>query len=134
MLVLVVILAAGAAVGYLTLDWGSQPGQAFGFGCLASAFLFFSLRNFFLPTRIRLDESGITVKEFLYTRRKSWSECKSLHLDKNGVLVSPFTFVTRLENFRGVYLRFDGNKDEVLAFLKAHMKSEKENEPGVDNG
>ncbi len=61
----VVILAAGAAVWYLTWDWGAALNNAVSFGCFSSAFLFVSLRNFFLPTKITLDETGIAVKKIL---------------------------------------------------------------------
>lgn len=64
---------------------------------------------------------------------------RSFYPDKRGVLLSPFTRPSRLENFRGVYVRYDGNKDEVDAFVKeifdkrkAELLDEKPQEEGSD--
>lgn len=110
-----------ASVGSLSLSWGADILAGALWGLFAGALLTLSLRSFFFPTRIRLDDEGITVKEPLFTRTRSWSSCKSLHLDRFGVLVSPFSFPTRLENYRGVYLRFSDNREQVLAFCRRHM-------------
>ena len=118
------ILLAIITVWLLTASWGAGVWASGGWGMFAGLILFFSLRSFFFPTTIRLDKHGITVKEPLFTRIRPWSKCKSLHQDRFGVLVSPFAFSTRLENYRGVYLRFVDNKDEVLEFLKRRMEIE----------
>ena len=116
------ILLAGLAVGLLARTWGADPEASLWWGVFSVALLFISLRGFFLPTRYRLDSEGVTVKEPLFTRNKPWSDLKSLHVDRHGVLVSPFSFSTRLENFRGLYLRFAGNRDDVLAFCERHVR------------
>jgi len=110
-------------VGFLTHSWGAGEGESVFFAVLTGFFLFINLRNFFLETSIILNNEGIALKEVFYTRKRPWSKCKSLHIDRCGVLVSPFSYPTRLENFRGIYLRFEGNKDEVMTFLKRKIKS-----------
>lgn len=122
-LVTVSVLMAMVSVGLLTSSWGSSLPSAIGWAVFSGILLTFSLRNFFLPIRYRLDNEGISVKEFLYNRQRNWDQCKSFYPDRFGVLVSPFAFRTRLENFRGVYLRFSGNKKEVLAFCQRHINA-----------
>jgi hypothetical protein len=43
-------------------------------------------------------------------------------VDKNGVLLSPFAGRSRLENFRGVYVRFGQNKDQVVNFVRSKIE------------
>lgn len=84
--------------------------------------LFASLAKFYFPTGFRLDEQGVTIKTTTQTLRKDWSLYRSFYPDKNGVLLSPFPSPSRLENFRGIYLIFDRNRDEVVAFVERQMK------------
>lgn len=99
--------------------------ESAGFGIIASALLFFSLSKFFFPTRYRLDENGVTVKSTTQTFTRPWKQFRSYYVDPNGVLLSPFAVPSRLENFRGLYVTFKDNKDEVVAYVKAHIKAPK---------
>lgn len=81
-----------------------------------------SLSSFFLPTYYELNDEKIKVKFFFNTKEKEWSMFRSFYVDKNGVLLSPFEKPSRLENFRGLYVRFNQNKDEVVDFVKSRIK------------
>lgn len=91
------------------------------FGVLAFIFLFGSLASFYFPTRYRMTQKEIVIKTKAQTLVKKWSQYRTYHPDKNGVLLSPFVRKTRLENFRGTYIRFEGNRDEVVGFVKKCM-------------
>ncbi len=91
------------------------------FGVLACLVLFASLAKFYLPTRFRLSDKRISIKTTTQTINKNWSMFRSCYPDKNGILLSPFAEVSRLENFRGVYLIFSQNADEVTAFVKTRI-------------
>jgi hypothetical protein len=90
---------------------------------LSIVFLLGSLSTFFLPTTYELSEDSIKVKFFFNTRKMEWGKYRSFYVDKNGVLLSPFEKPSRLENFRGIYIRFNQNKDEVVNFIKQRIKS-----------
>ncbi len=92
---------------------------------LAIVLLSGAVAPFFVVTTYRLEEQGVSVKRYFTTTKKRWEELRSYYPDKNGVLVSPFAKPSRLENFRGVYLRFGGNREEVLAVLKANIGQRK---------
>ncbi len=77
-----------------------------------------SLSSFFFPVTFSLDEEFITVKSPFTTKRKKWGEFRSFWVDKNGVLLSPFAQRSRLESFRGLYIRFSANSDEVVEFIR----------------
>lgn len=112
-LVTVFILVAG----FLVLV--STDSKAF--GTLALVVLFASLAKFYFPTKYRLSDQRVTIKSTTQTIHKNWSQFRSFYPDKNGVLLSPFVQPSRLENFRGVYLMFENNKDEVLRFVTDHI-------------
>lgn len=85
---------------------------------LAGAIFLGSLSTFFFPTRYELSRDKIKVKYLFTSVVKEVSMYRSFYPDKNGVLLSPFTKPSRLENFRGLYIKYHQNKTEVDAFVK----------------
>ncbi len=84
---------------------------------LSVVILVSSLTSFFLPTTYILRDDCITVKSRFRTFSRQWDSFKSYYPDKNGILLSPFSSPSRLENFRGVYIRFSHNRSEVVDFI-----------------
>lgn len=95
------------------------------FAFLAALILTASLGVFFFPTKYTLNEDGLTV-EFLGTRQiKKWGSFVRAEPEKNGIFLSPFARKNFLEHYRGVFVRYDGNKEEVDRFvLNAITKKE----------
>ncbi len=91
-----------------------------------------SLSSFFMPTKYRMDSKGIYIKTPGGKRNYNWGRFRSFYPDKNGVLLSPFKKPSRLENFRGVYIRFTDNRDEVVRFIEK-MISKYDNPEGGEN-
>jgi hypothetical protein len=94
------------------------------FAILAAVILLASLAKFYFPTAYRLSDRRIVVKTTTQTLSKEWSLYRSFYPDKNGVLLSPFVGPSRLENFRGLYLMFNNNRDEIIAFVRERIKRE----------
>lgn len=97
------------------------------FLAIAIVIMLGSLSGFFLPTEYKFYPDKIKVKYFLASLEKEWKNYRSFYVDKNGVLLSPFTKPSRLENFRGIYLRFDRNsdiKDKVMDYIKSKISKE----------
>ena len=92
-----------------------------GFTVLALVILFASLAKFYFPTDYRLSDKNIKIKTTTQTLVKEWSMYRSCYADKNGILLSPFARPSRLENFRGLYIMFEKNRDEVTAFVKERI-------------
>lgn len=80
-----------------------------------------SLSQFFLKTIFEFGDKTIRVKYLINKIEKDWSQYRTYYEDKNGVLLSPFVRTSRLENFRGIYIRFAGNRDEVMRIVKAKI-------------
>lgn len=93
------------------------------FAGLALAILIGSLAKFYFPTRYRLSPKGVTIKTTTQTLTKEWRLYRSCYPDRNGILLSPFEEPSRLENFRGLYLIFNNNADDVTSFVRRHIAS-----------
>lgn len=84
--------------------------------------LFGSLSSFFLPVRYEFHTDHFEIHTLLRTISKEWKEFRSFYVDKNGVLLSPFDKPSRLENFRGIYVRFGrAEQDEIIRFVEQHL-------------
>jgi len=87
---------------------------------LSLVFLLASLSPYFLPTVYTLNDKEVIVKRILTTKRL-WTSFRGFYWDQNGVQLSPFTYPSRLDAYRGLFLRFGDNKEEVLEFIKKHL-------------
>ena len=92
------------------------------FGVLGLAILGGSMMPFFLPTAYRFTDTAACKRYLGIEQRRAWTEFRSFYPDKNGVLLSPFAHPSRLENFRGLYVRFEDNRDAVLAAVADKVK------------
>ena len=81
-----------------------------------------SVAPYFAVTRYRMTEEEVTVFHFFFTVRKPWSAFRSYYVDRRGILLSPFTRPSRLENYRGLYVRFGDRREAVLEFVKARFE------------
>jgi hypothetical protein len=82
-----------------------------------------SVVPFFAVTRYRMTDEEVEAFHFFHTVRKPWSSFKSYYEDRRGVLLSPFDRPSRLENYRGLYLRFGDRREEVMAFVKKKVNT-----------
>ncbi|MBD3169823.1 MAG: hypothetical protein GF307_10100 [candidate division Zixibacteria bacterium] len=93
-----------------------------------------SLASFFLPTTYIFDTEGLHIKTMSGKRSFNWGRFRSFYPDKNGVLLSPYLRPSRLENFRGVYIRFADNRETVLEYIDNKLTANRANdEKGEDN-
>ena len=120
------IVAMGAGVAFLFGTILFHPLVGF----LGAGIVVASTTEMFLPIQYRLDETGASSKcgfnrTFIY-----WSDVKRIEEGETAINLSPLRKTSRLDAFRGVYLRLRGNRDEVLVKIAAL----KENERPVDRG
>ena len=94
------------------------------YGALALVILGGSMTAYFLPTDYVFYAGGVESRFLGVNRRFTWGQFRSFYRDRNGVLLSPFPQPSRLENFRGVYLRFNGCRERVMAIVGEHVKPE----------
>ncbi len=89
---------------------------------LSVVILLVSLSSFFFPVTFVLDQEFLMVKSTFTTKKKRWEEFNSFWVDSHGVLLSPFKGRSRLESFRGLYIRFSDNRDEVMEYIQRRWK------------
>jgi len=80
--------------------------------------LMLSLSEFFFPVRYEIDESAATARCMGRTKRVERAQVTNCYVDSDGVKLSTCGGNRRLEPFRGLYLRFDGNSEQVTRFLE----------------
>ncbi len=108
-------LAAAVILAFGFFVWWYSQSVIFAF--LAALILTASLGVYFFPTRYTLTEEGLTV-EFLGTKQvKKWNGFARAIPEPNGIFLSPFAHKSFLEHYRGVFVRYNGNKDEVDRFV-----------------
>ncbi len=123
---LVVVLALTAAGIYLNT-------QSVAWSALAVGILLSGVHDYWLPTRFRLSPAGAQIRHAFLLRQKSWAQFRAYYEDNNGVLLSPFARPSRLDTFRGMYIRFAGNRESVVAYVQRHVHRENPTE-GIDLG
>jgi hypothetical protein len=77
-----------------------------------------STAELFLPLKYRLDENGAQVRCGLGVTSILWPDVKRLVPMADGVKLSPLEKPSRLDEFRGVYLRFRDNAEEVSGKIR----------------
>lgn len=92
-----------------------------GYALLAAVFLAVSLSSYFLPAWYELDGDGAALRFLGRTRRLAWRDVRRVDVRKDGVHLSPFDAPSRLDPFRGLFLRFSGNADEVVSFVESQV-------------
>jgi hypothetical protein len=90
------------------------------FSTIVIAFVLFgALSDFFLPMTFTLTKNHVSASTRLGKRIMAWKDVKRCYLDDSGVKLSPLGRQSRLEAYRGVYLRFgDKNREEVLDAIR----------------
>ncbi|MYA69946.1 hypothetical protein F4Y19_07650 [Candidatus Poribacteria bacterium] len=93
---------------------------------LSAIFLIGSLYKYFLPFHHQFESDKLIITSCCFYRlERPWEAFRSFFTDANGVLLSPFARPTRLENFRGVYVRFGKYPpEEIINFITSKIESE----------
>lgn len=82
-------------------------------------FLFMSaLAEYLFPIRYELDEKGAASRTLLGRTFIEWDRVKKYYLDDRGIKLSTLEKQGRLEAYRGIYLRFGKNRDEVTEAVR----------------
>ena len=98
--------------------------DSFGVAFLSIFFLFGSLRQYFFPVRYEVYDDRITVSSFFFKQNRLWNEFRSYYIDQHGILLSPFSKPSRLESFRGIYVRFGLDKSVVQDLVQSKVGME----------
>jgi hypothetical protein len=115
-LALIVILAGILVI--VQLSFG-EPGWTVVSGVL----LFAWLARYFFPTTYECGEEGVRVGFLGFVRERRWGEFRRFEVYRTGIHLSPFAKPNILDNFRGLFMLFHNNRDEVVEFVGGKIKS-----------
>jgi hypothetical protein len=95
------VVAAVFILAFVGFSWA-----VFGpvLGMLAIVVLFLALNTYFLPVTYTFTDKGIEVDKRMFTARYEWKQFRRWFRTTGGIVVSPFSRRTFLDNFRGVHL------------------------------
>lgn len=88
----------------------------------AAFILLASLSNFLLPTRYRLDETHVLIRNPLYWRKRAWTEFRAMSHRDDRVNLRTLPHESRLDHYRGMLIIMDpAQRDEILAFMSERI-------------
>jgi len=90
-----------------------------------------ALNSYFLPTRYTLNAESITVDKMLYSYSRRWNEFRSFVRTSGGVVISPFSNWTYLDNFRGIHLLLPVDPAPVLTYIALHLPEKRRRVKGA---
>lgn len=88
--------------------------RSVGFALIGFIVVAASTSEYWLPQSFKVDRNGATARYGMTITAINWADVKRVIPDEQGVKLSPLAGDGRLNAFRGVYLRFNGNREEVL--------------------
>ncbi|MBM3313941.1 hypothetical protein FJY70_05065 [candidate division WOR-3 bacterium] len=97
-------------------------------GALGVVVLFLATNTYFLPITYTLDQRGIEVDKRLFTARYEWKQFRRWFRTSGGIVVSPFSRRSFLDNFRGVHLLLPADPQPICAYLQQRFAPPAPNE------
>jgi len=116
-LVTLAVIAAFASLAALLMEspvWG----------LLAGALLLLALNRFFLPSRFRIDEAGITARYPHARQYLSWADVRRFRHDERGGYLSSRARSSLLDAFQGMHVQFGSDAPLVVARIRRHLPAE----------
>lgn len=106
--VILMIAIVAATLGWFLLH--SPVGILLGFLFIGGA-----TGDFWLPVHFKLDSESVSRRCGVSVTSMGWSEVKRAEESETGIKLSPLQVGnTRMEPFRGVFLRYENNREAVI--------------------
>ncbi len=92
---------------------------------VAGAILIGSLNSFYLATIYRIGPDGASWKRLSGSRSIEWPRVRLVADERDGLFLSSFAGRSIMENFRGMYLPYRSNRDEILTLVRRYAPDAK---------
>jgi hypothetical protein len=93
------------------------------YGWISAVVLTAAMSRYLLPVRYHLTDREVVVVHAGMTRRAPWERFRRFSVHPDGVFLSPFDRPSRLDAFRGCFLRFRDNREEVLELVRGRIQT-----------
>jgi hypothetical protein len=114
------VLGLAILVGFIGISTFGHPIM----GVIGFSVVMISSAEMFLPLKYRLDDTGARVRCGFSVTSVDWASVKRLVEAQGGVQLSPLPKASRLDAFRGVYLRYAGNEALVKGKIRQFWKTD----------
>jgi len=82
-----------------------------------------SLRGYLFKSKYKLEPENLTVKMLVFEYKKKYIDFKRVYIGKSAFLMSPFTYKTKLNRYRGIYIPFPENlRENVITFISGKFE------------
>ena len=88
------------------------------FAVLGAAIILISTAEFWLGTSYKLDPKGASARTGASMTGLEWPDVKRAVAEKDGIKLSPLGTSSRLEAFRGVFLKYGDHKEQVTDMVR----------------
>jgi len=88
------------------------------FALLALLVMFGSTMSIYLPIRYRFNQQGVTVFFLGVPSFRPWKHYRQAYVHNNGVFLTSMPRPSRLDPFRGHFLRYADNREEVVKYVR----------------
>lgn len=114
----IAVIASVLAVGWVWV----HPFIAF----LMALFLLNAVGEFLFPVHYKVTEEGVKLSSFLHDRELRWEQIRRMSIFPDSLFLSPYPKPSRLDNLRGIWLRWDGEKEgfqRLIKICQANMRA-----------
>jgi hypothetical protein len=91
---------------------------SFFFLLVGNAILAGSLSDLLFPIKFRLTAERAFCRNLILKKEILWKNVKNCYLTGQSIKLSPLDKMSRLENFRGFELFFNGNREEIIEHVR----------------
>jgi hypothetical protein len=91
------------------------------YGVISLVVLVAAMSRYLFPTHYRLDAAGMESDHLWWKKNRRWTDFGRARIRPDGLFLSPFRRPSRLDSFRGEFLRCVGNQQSVSSFVERHV-------------
>ena len=85
---------------------------------IAAGIFFLATADYFIPMHFWITGEAAYRRTVFGTKFMRWSNVKHCYLDDKGIKLSPLVNASRAEAFRGLFLYFGDNRDELVETVR----------------
>ena len=85
---------------------------------VSAGILFLATADYFIPMRFWITQEAAFRRGIFGVKFMRWSSVKHCYLDEKGIKLSPLENQSRSEAFRGLFLYFGDNRDELVETVR----------------
>jgi len=85
---------------------------------ISAGILFLATADYFIPMRFWITREAAFRRSIFGVKFIRWSNVKHCYLDSRGIKLSPLESQSRSEAFRGLFLYFGDNRDELVETVR----------------